>query len=232
MSDRRRRNAISFIAVGTHMVEGVAYVREAMFGHFQSHILAQNINRPRVDDLQFRQLYAADATILTSSFHKDEVKAAIWDCDGYKSPGLDGILLGFFKDFLPELKSDIMQFVSEFHRNSRLSKGINSTFIALIPKIDNPQRLHDFRPIALVSCLYKILAQLLVKRLMQVMGKVVSETQSDFVKDRQILNDILITNEVVDEARMMKKQMLMFKVDFEKAFDSVDWDIWMLLWGE
>jgi hypothetical protein len=55
------------------------------------------------------------------------------------------------------------------------------------------------------------------------MGKVVSETQSAFVKDRQILDGILIANEAVDEARKMKKEMLLFKVDFEKAYDSVDW---------
>jgi hypothetical protein len=40
---------------------------------------------------------------------------------------------------------------------------------------------------------------------------------------RKILDGILISNEAVDEARKMKKEMLLFKVDFEKAYDSVDW---------
>ncbi|KAK2373370.1 hypothetical protein QL285_074404 [Trifolium repens] len=38
-----------------------------------------------------------------------------------------------------------------------------------------------------------------------------------------ILDGILIANEVVDEARKFKKELLLFKVDFEKAYDSVDW---------
>ena len=42
------------------------------------------------------------------------------------------------------------------------------------------------------------------------------------MKDRQILDGILIANEVVDEARKSKKEMMLFKVDFEKAYDSVD----------
>ncbi|MCI37006.1 cysteine-rich receptor-like protein kinase, partial [Trifolium medium] len=71
-----------------------------------------------------------------------------------------------------------MRLISDFHRNGKLTKGINSTFIALIPKVDSPQQLNDFRPISLVGSLYKILA-----------------------KDRQILDGILIANEVVDEAR-------------------------------
>jgi hypothetical protein len=52
---------------------------------------------------------------------------------------------------------------------------------------------------------------------------VISETQSTFVKERQILDDILIANEVVDEARKSNKELMVFKVDFEKAYDSVDW---------
>jgi len=104
-----------------------------------------------------------------------------------------------------------------------LAKGINSTFIVLIPKVDNPQRLNDFRPIPLVGSMYKVIAKLLANRLRMVISSVVSETQSAFVKNRQILDGILIANEVVDEARKFKKELLLFKVDFEKAYDSVDW---------
>jgi len=117
-----------------------------------------------------------------------------------------------------------MRFVLEFHRNGKLSRGINSTFIALIPKVESPQKLTDFRPISLVGCLYKILAKVLANRLRAVVGQVISETQTAFVKDRQILDGVLVANEVVDEARKLKKELLLFKVDFEKAYDSVDWE--------
>jgi hypothetical protein len=83
--------------------------------------------------------------------------------------------------------------------------------------------LTDFRPIALVGCLYKILSKVLANRLRKVIGGLISETQSTFVKDRQILDGVLIANEVVDEARKSKKELMLFKVDFEKAYDSVDW---------
>ena len=107
----------------------------------------------------------------------------------------------------------------EFHRNGKLSKGINSTFIALILKVNSPQRLNDFRPISLVGSLHKILAKVLANRLRSVIGSVVSESQSAFVKGKQILDGILIANEAVDEATRLKKELLLFKVDFEKAYD-------------
>jgi len=115
-----------------------------------------------------------------------------------------------------------MRFLLEFHRNGKLSKGVNSTFIALIPKVDCPQKLADFRPIALVGCMYKVLAKVLANRLRTVLDFVVSDTQSAFVRGKQILDGVLIANEVVDEAKRLKKELLLFKVDFEKAYDSVD----------
>ncbi|MCI31076.1 cysteine-rich receptor-like protein kinase, partial [Trifolium medium] len=104
------------------------------------------------------------------------------------------------------MQADIMRFMAEFHRNGKLSKGLNSTFIALIPKVDSPQHLNDFRPISLVGSLYKIMAKMLANRLRLVIGSVISESQTTFVKDRQILDGILITNEVVDEARKTKRE--------------------------
>jgi len=110
----------------------------------------------------------------------------------------------------------------EFHRNGKLSKGINSTFIELILKVTSPQRLNGYRPISLVGCLYKVLAKVLANRLRSVVGSVVSESQSTFIQGKQILDGILIANEAVDEARRLNKELLLFKVDFKKAYDSVD----------
>jgi len=81
---------------------------------------------------------------------------------------------------------------------------------------------NDFRPISLVGCLYKVLAKVLANRLRLVVGSVVSESQSAFVKGKQILDGILIANKVVDEAKRLNKELFLFKVDFEKAYDSVD----------
>jgi hypothetical protein len=176
-----------------------------------------------MEGLNFRKLSAREGAVLTKPFSEEEVKAAVWECENYKCPGPDGVSFGFIKDFWDMLKADVMRFLTEFHRNGRLAKGINSTFIALIPKVDSPQRLSDFRPISLVGSMYKILAKVLACRLRFVIGSVVSDTQSAFIKGRQIMDGILVANEIVDEAHRCKKELILFKVDFEKAYDSIDW---------
>nr|ABE79576.2 RNA-directed DNA polymerase (Reverse transcriptase) [Medicago truncatula] len=201
MSTRKRRNNIHLVTVNGNRVEGVQNVRAAVFNHFSEHFKLHAVVRPDVSALPFRKLSYAQAGDLTKPFSLEEVKQAVWDCDSFKSPRPDGVSFGFLKHFWDMLKIDFMKFMVEFHRNGKLTKGLNSTFIALIPKV---------------------LAKVLANRLRGVLESVISDSQSAFVKGQQILDGILIANEVVDEARRMNKELLMFKVDFQKAYDSVD----------
>jgi len=99
MSGRRRKNAISSILVGDNLVEGVSDVRATVFSHFCDHFQKRDIIRPRVDNLHFHRLSVAEGNLLTCPFSEAEVKAAVWDCDSFKSPGPDGIHFGFIKEF-------------------------------------------------------------------------------------------------------------------------------------
>ena len=223
LPSRQRRNSIVALLGNGILVEEVVPIRNAVFSHFKDHYATIHTTRPRVENLPFKNLSYAEGSGLIKPFSIAEVKEAVWGCDSYKSSGPEGVNFGFIKQFWDVLKDDVMRFITEFHRNGKLSRGINNTFIAFIPKIDSPQRVNDFRPISLVGSLYKILAKVLANRLKIVMGKVVSDTQTTFVKNRQILDGILIANEVVDKARKEKKELMLFKVDFEKAYNSVDW---------
>jgi len=213
----------SRIDVGGTLVEGVDNVRSVVFNHFLDQFKSPIRVRPRVVDLNFCRLSYREGASLIKSFTLEELKNAVWDCDSYKCLGPYGVNFGFIKDFWVDMKDDLMRFVSDIHCNGKLMKGINSTFITLIPKKDCPQRLNDYRPISLVGSLYKVLAKLLANRLKGTIGSVISDSQSAFVQGRQIIDGILVANEVVDEAKKLNRDLLLFKVDFEKAYDSVDW---------
>lgn len=176
------------------------------------------------DGVVFNTISELDHESLTANFDPQEVKEAVWDCEGDKSPGPDSINFHFIKTFWNLLEKDVLRVVNEFYVHGVWTKGCNSSFIALIPKKDSPQGLNDFRPISLVGCIYKIVSKLLANRLKEVLPKVIGEEQSAFLSGRSMMDSIVTANELIHDARIRKKQLLIFKVDFEKSYYSVRWD--------
>jgi hypothetical protein len=72
------------------------------------------------------------------------------------------------------LQSGIMNFVSSFFLDKKIPRGCNTCFITLIPKVDNPCLISDYRPISLINVQYKIIAKLLATRLSLVVDKLVN----------------------------------------------------------
>ena len=161
--------------------------------------------------------------MLGGPFKEEEIRAAVWSCGSEKSPGPDGLNFKFIKQFLEVLNPDISRFLDEFHANGIFPRGSNKSFVALIPKVKDPQNLNEYRPISLIGCIYKIVAKLLANRLKLVMPDIIDERQSTFISGRHLLHNVLIVNEVVEEAKRHQKPCLVFKVDYERAYDSVSW---------
>ena len=155
---------------------------------------------------------------------KEKIKRAVWDCGVDKSPGPDGFTFGFYHYFWKLIENDVVDAVKYFFQHGFIPKGCNFSFIAFIPKTINAKMVKDFRHISLIRSLYKIIAKILANRLGVVFGDIVNEVQSAFVADRQILDGPFILNELFQWCKSKKKHSLIFKVDFEKAYDLVRWD--------
>ena len=87
VSSRRRRNSIVSLLVNGNLVEGVQPIRDAVFSHFKDHFAAHYIPRSGVENLPFKSLSYAEGGCLVKPFMDAEVKAAVWDCDSFKSLG-------------------------------------------------------------------------------------------------------------------------------------------------
>jgi hypothetical protein len=220
---RQRRNKVEALRTSVGWVEGPIPVRQEVVTYFRNHFANDEWQRPTLDGIEFPSLSRDNLENLTAIFTLEEITAVVKDCDGAKSPGPDGFNFAFIKEFWEVMKYEVRIMFDQFHGNACLPKGLLSYFLTLIPKVKSPQALGDFRPISLLGCLYKLVAKVLATRLARVLGELIPRTQSAFLKGRQLVEGVVVVNEVIDFARKEGKECMIFKVDFEKAYESVDW---------
>ncbi|GKU99398.1 hypothetical protein SLEP1_g12255 [Rubroshorea leprosula] len=103
------------------------------------------------------------------------------------------------------IKGDVMGFANDFHKNGRLVKGVNSSFIALISKVNNPQKIEEFKPTFLIGVMYKVIAKLITNRISSILDSIIGESQMAFIRGRQMVDSIVIANETIDAAKRNKK---------------------------
>ncbi|GKB75217.1 RNA-directed DNA polymerase, eukaryota, partial [Tanacetum coccineum] len=173
-------------------------VKESFLSHFASRFKQPVSSRFKLNIPFINRLTTDQSVDLDCAITSDEIKAAVWDCGENKSPGPDGFTFEFFRHFWD--------------------------LIALIPKVPDAKFVSDFRPISLIGSVYKVITKVLANRLGHVISDLVSNTQSAFIKNRQILDGPFILNEIIAWCKRKKRQSLIFKVDFAKAYDSVRWD--------
>ncbi|KAJ9695822.1 hypothetical protein PVL29_011012 [Vitis rotundifolia] len=140
-----------------------------------------------------------------------------------KAPGPDGFTIAVYQECWDVIKEDLMRMFLEFHTNGIINQSTNATFMAIVPKKSQTLKISNYRPISLVTSLYKIIAKVLSGRLRKVLHETISGSQGAFVEGRHILDAVLIANEVVDEKRRSGEERVVFKINFEKAYDHVDW---------
>ncbi|GAU36760.1 hypothetical protein TSUD_213250 [Trifolium subterraneum] len=223
VKNRVKTNFISALCVDGRWLDSPNLIKEAVHSFFENHVSSTPRVRPTLEGVEFNSLSEEDNRGLTSPFTLEEIEEAVRDSDGNKSPGSDGFNYAFLKKFWELLKGDIRVMFDQFHGNSCFPKSFLSYFVTLIPKVSSPTSLSDFRPISLLGCLYKLIAKVLAKRLAKVMDSIITSNQSAFIKGRNLVDGVLVVNEVVELAKKSKRDCLIFKVDFEKAYDSVDW---------
>ncbi|GKE26600.1 putative RNA-directed DNA polymerase, partial [Tanacetum coccineum] len=220
---KERKQAINGLIWNGSWTEDIDTIKNAAFAHYQDRFKESTHQRPKFRSSLFRKLEAVDATFLEASISMDEIKDVVWSCSGSKSPGPDGINFNFLRRYWELLKHDYFNAIKHFETSGILAKGCNPSFIMLVPKINDPLQMSDYCLISLIGCLYKIISKILSTRLAKVIHKLIGANQIAFLAGQQILDGCLIANEIVNYAKSEDSRLLLFKVDFEKAFDSVNW---------
>eukprot|EP00253_Pinus_taeda_P028760 PITA_28760 len=153
----------------------------------------------------------------------EEVEEAIRSMPNDKAPGPDGFTINFYKACWDTVKQEVWEVVEDSKRLGTILKSLNSTFLMLIPKVEEAKTPEKFRPIALCNVIYKIISKVIANRLKSILPGIISEEQSGYVEGRQILDNILLVQEMIHSLHSRKEAGMLMQLDLSKAYDKVSW---------
>lgn len=162
----------------------------------------------------------------TRPYIANEVDRAIKEMAPLKAPGLDGMPPLFYQTYWSDVGMDTTQAALPCLNSGSLLKSINHTFIILIRKVQNPERVNEFKPIGLCNVLYKIVSKVIANRLKPLLNTIISDTQSAFIADRFITDNVLIAFESLHHMKNNctgRTGFMALKLDMSKANDRVEW---------
>ena len=227
---RETRNAIKEIRCPSGQLvnsqEDIKQEAERFFSEFLA-CVPEGLQGKSVEEMQriigFR-CSEVEKSSLIKQVTDEEIRDVLFKMPSGKSPGPDGFTAEFFKASWSIISKDFTTAVHSFFSKGFLPKGLNTTILALIPKKDEAMEMRDYRPISCCNVLYKVLSKIIANRLKGTLPQCISYNQSAFVKDRLLVENLLLATEIVkDYHREDISPRCAMKIDIAKAFDSVHW---------
>jgi hypothetical protein len=175
----------------------------------------------RIDALRWQP---KDLNHLEQPFSKEEIQVVIMSTPKEKAPSPDGFIGISLSSCWEIVKHDIIEVVQQFFL--MIQQGLhllNQTFVVLILKISNPNKVSDSRPVSLTHTFSKIISKLLANRLGPKLDNLISINQIAFIKKRSIHDNFIYVQKVIKDLHKKKIPALFHKVDISKAFNLVNW---------
>jgi hypothetical protein len=144
--------------------------------------------------------------------------------DRNSAPGPDGLGPSFYREAWTTVKPAMLGLFGAVFDGSAHLGAVNRAHIVMLPKSDGILSPSSFRPVSLQNCSVKTLCKALTTRLQAQICSLVDENQTGFLFGRSISETFVFATELVQCCFKRKAPTLVLKLDFSKAFDSINWD--------
>jgi len=177
-----------------------------------------------LDNIEVNSLNGDESKSCEGLLTSDEVMKAITDLKSNKTPGNDGLTGEFYKHFCGVLVHPLQDALNAGYINGKLSTSQRQAVISLLDKGKDRTLLKNWRPLSMLNTDYKIATKAIAERIKPHLPKLVHPNQAGYVQGRQIANNIRAISDIYDYTKENGIPGILVNLDFEKAFDSVDWD--------
>ena len=155
---------------------------------------------------------------------EQEAQNVIKNTKNNKSPGTDGFPFELYKFFWADIGKFLINSFNESFDIGHLSFTQKQCIITCIPKVNKPREfMNNKSPISLLNIDCKILFGILANRVKAILPKVIGDTQKGFLKNIYIGENIRLVYDIISELNIQQRKGLILLLDFEKAFDSLEW---------
>ena len=152
-----------------------------------------------------------------------------------KTSGNDGIPIEFYT-FWPLLSDILMDSSNEAFMKKEMSPSHRQAVITVIEKQDKDRTyLENWRPISLTNVDATIVSKVIATRIVKVLPEIIHSNQTGYVPGRYIGEAARSILDIMDYTKTYDIPGLVLFIDFEKAFDSLEWNFmfeWIWIWSQ
>lgn len=159
-------------------------------------------------------------------FLDEEINHALLQIHLSTAPGPDGMSPCFYQKHWDTVVQDVCNGVRSVLFSGIMLQKINYTHVTLIPKNKDPTVMTHLRAISLCNVISKICSKVLTNRLKHVLPKIISHTQTAFVRGRLISDNSMIASEI---AHLMHKKnsgwngCMALNLGISKVYNRIEW---------
>ena len=171
------------------------------------------------------KLSDAEKNICDASISDEECTKVLKTFKNNKSPGTDGLTAEFYKFFWIDIRKYVLESFEYSFESGTLSIDQRRGILTLIPKKDKDRTLlANWRPLSILNFDYKLLAKIIAQRMKTFLPNLIDPDQTGYVSNRYIGENLRLIADIILYTNLKNYPGLLLLVDFEKAFDTIEWD--------
>jgi hypothetical protein len=158
---------------------------------------------------------------LEQGFTPEELDTALEGANTNSAPGIDGYSTKFIKRFWHIFRKPLLEYTRVTFRKGVLTDSFKTAVIKLIPKKGDASDIRKWRPISLLSCMYKVISRAVNNRLKTVVNRFTSRAQKGFTNHRYIQEVLINVCETINPGRARGVGGALLSIDQSRAFDTI-----------